>query len=89
MMADGPNGPLYLGVTSDLIRRVHEHREGVVPGFTRRYSLKRLVWYERFDDIEAAIQREKTMKQRKRAWKVAQVFRRNPGWDDLYGQLLG
>ncbi len=81
------NGTLYLGVTSDLGRRIHEHREGTYPGFTKRYGLKRLVWYEPHDDIRAAIQREHNRKQWSRAWKVRLILDLNPSWDDLYERL--
>ena len=87
IMTNRPNGTLYLGVTSDLVRRVWEHREGVVEGFTKRYGLRRLVWCERHEDIHTAIQREKTMKHWPRAWKVRLIVAANPAWDDLYGQL--
>jgi putative endonuclease len=87
MMSDRQNGTLYIGVTSDLARRVFEHRSGAVPGFTKRYGLKRLVWAERHDDIRQAIQREKNLKAWPRAWKVRLVHESNPGWDDLYDRL--
>ncbi len=87
IVTNRPNGILYLGVTSDLARRALEHREGVVEGFSKRYGLKRLVWFERHDDIRTAIQREKTMKHWPRAWKVRLILSGNPAWDDLYEQL--
>ena len=87
IMTNRPNGTLYLGVTSDLARRVWEHRAGVVEGFSKRYGLKRLVWFERHDDIRVAIQREKTMKHWPRAWKVRLILSANPEWDDLYTLL--
>jgi putative endonuclease len=87
MMTNRPNGTLYVGVTSDLARRVWEHREGFVDGFTKRHGLKRLVYVERFDDIATAIQREKTLKHWVRAWKVRVVEKDNPNWDDLYDRL--
>ena len=86
-MTNRPNGTLYLGVTSDLVRRVWQHREGICEGFTRRYGLKRLVWCERHGDIRTAIQREKTMKHWPRAWNVRLIVAANPAWDDLYEQL--
>ena len=82
------NGILYAGVTSNLPKRAFEHRTGAVPGFTKRYGLKLLVYYERFDDIRDAIQREKTVKHWPRAWKVRLVHQMNPNWDDLYETLL-
>ncbi|MEX1083897.1 MAG: GIY-YIG nuclease family protein [Xanthobacteraceae bacterium] len=87
-MTDRRDGILYAGVTSDLLRRVHEHREGTIAGFTKRYGLKTLVYYERFDDIRDAIQREKTIKHWPRAWKVRLIHQINPEWKDLYGDLV-
>jgi putative endonuclease len=87
IMASGRDGTLYIGVTSDLPRRVFEHREGLIDGFTKTYALKRLVWYERHDDIRTAIQREKTLKHWRRAWKQALIVEMNPEWDDLYESL--
>ena len=84
IMASRRNGTIYLGVTSDLVRRVWLHREGQVEGFTKRYGCKMLVWSERHDTIEAAIVREKQMKEWKRAWKLRVIEELNPGWDDLY-----
>ncbi len=81
------NGILYVGVTSDLLRRAHEHREGTIKGFTKRYGLKRLVYYEHYDDIRNAIQREKTMKHWSRAWKVRTIHGFNPNWNDLCDEL--
>ncbi len=83
----GGNGTLYVGVTSGLARRVWEHREGVAEGFTKRYSLKRLVYFEHHDDIGRAIQREKNIKHWPRAWKVRIILDANPSWDDLYDTL--
>ncbi len=83
-----PNGTLYIGVTNDLARRACEHRDGIVPGFTRRYGLKRLVYCERHDDIRLAIQREKTLKHWPRAWKVRLIVGFNPNWNDLFDQIL-
>jgi putative endonuclease len=83
------NGTLYIGVTSDLVRRIHEHREGLGDGFTKRYGIKRLVYFEAYDDIARAIQREKTMKHWSRAWKLELIESRNPDWDDLYDAIVG
>jgi putative endonuclease len=88
IMTNRPDGILYVGVTSDLIRRVWEHREGLIEGFTKRYGLKRLVYVERYDDIETAIQREKNMKHWSRAWKVGLLLASNPYWDDLYERIM-
>ena len=81
------NGTLYVGVTNDLARRVHEHRTGAVPGFTRRYDVTRLVWYEDYGEVTEAIAREKSLKRWKRAWKLALIERMNPEWRDLYEDL--
>ncbi|PKU25278.1 GIY-YIG nuclease family protein [Telmatospirillum siberiense] len=87
-MTNRPNGTLYVGVTSDLARRVWEHREGQADGFTKRYGLRRLVYVERHEDISTAIQREKNLKHWSRAWEVALILKANPNWDDLYEQLM-
>jgi putative endonuclease len=87
IMTDRPNGALYIGVTSDIVRRVWEHREELAEGFTKRYGLKRLVHVEWYDDIRDAIQREKNLKHWPRAWKLALIARNNPPWDDLYPRL--
>ena len=87
IMASGRNGTLYIGVTSNLIQRVEQHREGLADGFTRKYSCKILVWYEQYGDIELAIQREKQMKEWKRLWKLRVIEAMNPDWNDLYDSL--
>jgi putative endonuclease len=80
-------GTLYVGVTNDLVRRVFEHREGAVPGFTKRYGLKQLVYFERYDDPNNAIQREKNIKHWSRAWKLDLIVGSNPQWRDLYTDI--
>ena len=87
VMTNRPNGTLYVGVTGDLVRRIWEHREGLVEGFTKQHGLKRLVYVERYEDIQSAIQREKNLKHWSRAWKVTLILKINPSWDDLYNQL--
>ena len=87
IITNRPNGTLYVGVTSDLARRVWEHRQDVADGFTKRYGLKRLVFAERHESIRAAIQREKNIKHWPRAWKVRLILAANPDWDDLYDQI--
>ena len=87
LMSNQPDGTLYCGVTADLARRVYEHRTGAAGGFTRRYRLTRLVWYEAFDDIRDAIQRETSIKRWPRAWKVRLIHQLNPDWADLYDTL--
>ena len=88
-MTNRPNGILYVGVTSDLVRRVYEHRTGAVEGFTRQYGLKRLVYFETYEDIQTAIQREHNIKHWSRTWKVRLILAVNPEWDDLYDSLVG
>ena len=88
IMTNRPNGTLYVGVTGNLGRRVHEHRSGAVPGFTNRYGLKLLVYVEDHPDIRLAIQREKILKHWTRARKVRLIMGANPGWDDLYHQIM-
>ncbi|MEJ2119701.1 MAG: GIY-YIG nuclease family protein [Alphaproteobacteria bacterium] len=88
MLASGRHGTLYVGVTSDLIRRVWEHKEGVVPGFSKRYGVKLLVWFERYDGIEEAIAREKAIKKWRRSWKIEAIEAMNPEWRDLYPYIL-
>ena len=83
IMTNRRNGILYVGVTNDLVRRAYEHRAGLVKGFTKQYGLKRLIYFEAFDDTRFAIQREKTMKQWPRAWKVRLINGVNREWNDL------
>ncbi len=87
ILASERNGTLYVGVTNDLVRRVQEHRKGVVPGFTQTYGVTRLVHAEPHDDIRIAIEREKRLKKWRRAWKLALIEEGNPGWRDLYFDL--
>ena len=88
IMASGRNGTLYIGVTSDLVKRVWEHRNGLVPGFTKTHGCKLLVWYAVADDIQAARQRELRMKNWKRIWKLSEIEQMNPDWRDLYPTLV-
>lgn len=87
VLASQRNGTLYIGVTSDLIKRIGEHKEGVIQGFTRRYNVKMLVYYERHENAESAITREKQMKEWKRKWKLELVESFNPDWRDLYDDI--
>jgi putative endonuclease len=87
MMASGPNGTLYLGVTSNLPKRVWEHREGLVEGFSKQYRVKDLVWYEVHENAVSAITREKQLKKWNRLWKLDLVNRTNPGWRDLFRDI--
>ena len=84
ILASGRNGTLYVGVTNDLVRRISEHREHLVPGFTKTYGVTRLMWFEAHNSIEAAILREKQIKAWKRAWKIELFRDSNPDWDDLW-----
>ena len=84
ILASGPRGTLYVGVTNDIVRRVFEHKESAVEGFTKRHGVNKLVYFETFDGPEAAIRREKTLKRWHRAWKVELIEKQNPDWVDLY-----
>jgi putative endonuclease len=84
LLASERYGTLYIGVTSDLVKRVWQHREGVADGFTKKYRIKRLVWFEVHGDIMAAITREKVLKKWSRASKIELIQRENPYWRDLY-----
>lgn len=87
ILASRKEGVLYVGVTSDLPKRIWEHREKIHGGFTRRYNVMQLVWYEAHDDAPSAITREKQMKKWNRAWKIALIEKSNPSWRDLYEEL--
>jgi putative endonuclease len=87
MLASRIGGTLYVGVTSRLIQRVWEHRNGLVEGFTKRYGVHRLVWFEIHAAAETAINREKQIKEWRRAWKIALIRERDPNWDDLWPAL--
>ena len=89
MMASRCHGTLYIGVTNNLARRVYEHRTKAQDGFTARYDVARLVWYEAYESINEAIAREKDLKRWRRDWKLKLVEDFNPGWSDLYSTLAG
>ena len=89
IMASERNGTIYTGVTNNLVRRVFEHKQGLLPGFTKDYDVKTLVYYESYDDVRIAIQREKNLKHWKRDWKIALIEGQNPEWHDLSDSLLG
>ena len=89
ILASRRNGTLYVGVTNDLVRRVYEHKEGALPGFTKKYGVKLLVYFEQHEEIGAAIARENAMKKWRRAWKLELIERENPEWRDLSGDFLG
>jgi putative endonuclease len=88
ILASRIGGTLYIGVTNDLVRRVHEHRTKAVKGFTSRYGVTRLVYFEIFGDAEAAILREKQIKKWERAWKIRLIEQQNPNWTDLYPSIV-
>jgi putative endonuclease len=87
MLASQKNGTLYIGVTSDLPKRVWEHKNKVVEGFTEKYDVDKLVWFEQHDNAESAITREKQMKEWKRDWKIKRIAEMNPDWNDLYDDI--
>jgi len=89
ILASEPYGTLYVGVTSDLVKRVWEHKNGFVEGFTKRYGVKQLVWYEEHGSIISAIEREKRIKRWHRDWKVNLIQAMNPQLDDLYEKIIG
>jgi len=86
-LASRPGGTLYVGVTNNLIRRVYEHRNSLVEGFTRRYGVKKLVYYEQHDTAVSAIQREKNIKHWSREWRIDLILSMNPEWRDLYDEI--
>jgi putative endonuclease len=87
ILANHPGGTLYVGVTNDLIRRIFEHREGLAAGFTKRYGIKRLMYFENHGTAQAAIQREKNIKHWPREWKIDLIVSMNPDWRDLYDEI--
>jgi len=89
ILASRRYGTLYIGATTDLPKRIYEHRAGVIRGFTRRYGVKRLVYLETYDDVSDAIVRERRLKEWQRAWKVRLIEQDNPEWNDLAVSLLG
>jgi putative endonuclease len=84
LLVSGKHGTLYLGVTRDLVRRIHEHKTKAKPGFSSRYNVDRLVWFEVYDDPISAITREKEIKKWRRDWKIRLIEEDNPDWSDLY-----
>ena len=88
LLASKRNGTLYVGVTSNLIQRVWEHKNNLVEGFTKQYGVHQLVWYELHENMNSAIQREKRLKGWKRKWKVQMVESTNPSWADLYSKII-
>jgi len=88
MLASQRNGTLYVGVTSDLVKRIWEHKQDMVEGFTRKYQVHDLVYFEQHEDMHQAIQRERQIKKWNRAWKIELLEKSNPGWRDLWPEIL-
>ena len=88
IMANCRNDTLYVGVMSDLIKRIYQHKNDLVEGFTKRYGVHLLIWFERHETMESAIAREKAIKEWKRSWKIELVEKSNPYWRDLYADLM-
>jgi putative endonuclease len=89
ILASKPYGTLYVGVTNDIARRVYEHKNDLIPGFTSRYRVHMLVWFETYSDVYAAIAREKEIKGWNRDWKLRLIEKMNPKWDDLFPRVIG
>jgi putative endonuclease len=89
IVASRPRGVLYTGVTNELVRRVGEHIDGRMIGFTRKYQVKKLVWFEEYGHIHDAIAREKQIKRWRRAWKIELIEKSNPTWEDLFEKVAG
>ena len=89
ILSNRRNGTLYIGVTSDLVRRVWQHKNHVVDGFSKKYGTDMLVWYEQHGDMESAILREKALKEWRRVWKLRLIEEMNPQWRDLYPEIVG
>jgi putative endonuclease len=88
ILASQRNGTVYIGVTSDLVKRIWEHKNNMVEGFTKRYGIHQLVWYELHERMESAIEREKRLKEWKRKWKLELIEHKNPNWEDLYHTIV-
>jgi putative endonuclease len=88
ILASKRNGTLYIGVTSDLVRRIWEHKNNIVEGFTKRYNVHRLVWYEMHESMESAIAQEKRLKNWRRKWKLELIESNNPNWIDFYDEIV-
>ncbi|MBC7955737.1 MAG: GIY-YIG nuclease family protein [Cytophagales bacterium] len=89
LLASARNGTLYIGATSDLVQRVHQHKTGAADGFTKKHGVQLLVWFEQHESASAMVTRERQLKEWKRAWKVELIEQTNPMWRDLYGDILG
>ncbi len=88
MLTSQPNGTLYIGVTSNLVKRIWEHKTDIVEGFTKKYGVHTLVWYETHETMDSAKQREKALKKWRRKWKIRLIKSFNPGWKDLYETII-
>ena len=88
ILASKRNGTLYIGVTSDLVKRIWQHKKNMIEGFTKRYSVHQFVWYELHENMQSAIEREKRMKEWKRKWKMELIESMNPNWQDLYHTIV-
>jgi putative endonuclease len=88
VLASRRNGTLYIGVTSDLVKRAYEHKQDLIEGFTKQYGVHQLVYFEMHEDMVSAITREKQLKKWNRAWKIELIEQRNPEWRDLYAELV-
>ena len=88
ILASQTNGTLYVGMTSDLIKRVYEHKQNLVDGFSKKYSIHNLVYYEHYSEAQEAIMREKQIKKWNRKWKLRLIEEKNPGWKDLYDEII-
>ncbi|MDD4477244.1 MAG: GIY-YIG nuclease family protein [Patescibacteria group bacterium] len=87
ILSNKKNGTLYVGITNNLIRRIYEHKNNLVGGFTKKYDIHNLVYYEQYDSVDDAISREKQMKKWNRKWKIELIEKDNPNWRDLYEEL--
>jgi len=88
ILASKRNGTLYIGITSDLIKRIWQHKQKLIKGFTKKYNIVRLVYFEESDNSHGAIKREKNLKAWKRSWKIKLIERKNPDWKDLYNEII-
>ena len=88
ILASKKNGTLYIGITSDLVKRIYEHKQNLIDGFTKKHNIHDLVYYEHHNKVEEAIQREKQIKKWNRKWKIRLIEEKNPGWNDLYNEIM-
>ena len=88
ILASKRNGTLYIGMTNDLLRRIYEHKQGIIEGFTKKYNVNKLVYFEETNDVNVAIERERQLKKWNRKWKIELIEKQNSVWNDLYQKLL-